>query len=51
MASLPICALAAAAFLTQESEKLTFGAPTVICSPHDFKDLLPHKSMTLHASN
>ena len=44
----PACvrALAAAALLTQESEKLTFGAPTVICSPHDFKDLLPHKSMT-----
>ena len=40
-------ALAAAALLTQESEKQTFGAPTVIRSPDDFKDLLSHKSMTL----
>ena len=45
----PAClrALAAVALLTQESRKLTFGAPTVIHSPHDFKDLLSHKSMTL----
>ena len=47
MASLPICALAAAALLTQGSEKLTFGAPTVIRSPHDFKDLITHKHKTL----
>ena len=40
-------ALAAAALLTQESKKLTFGAPTVIRSPHDFKDLLTHKPKTL----
>ena len=40
-------ALAAAALLTQESEKQTFGAPTVIRSPHGSKDLLSHKSMTL----
>ena len=45
----PLClhALAAAAHLAQKSKKLTFGAPTVIRSPHDFKDLLSHKSMTL----
>ena len=48
----PAClrALAAAALLIQESEKLIFGAPTVICSPHDFKNLLSHKSMTLPIS-
>ena len=46
MASLPTCP-AAAALLTQESKKLTFGAPTVIGSKHDFKDALSHKSMTL----
>ena len=40
-------ALTTVALLTQESKKLTFGAPTVIRSPHDFKDLLSHKSMTL----
>ena len=40
-------ALAAVVLLTQESRKLTFGAPTVIGLPHDFKDLLSHKSMTL----
>ena len=40
-------ALAAAALLTQESKKLTFGAPTVIRSPHDFKDLLTHKPKTV----
>ena len=40
-------ALAAAALLTQKSKKLTFGAPTVIHSPHDFKDLLTHKPKTL----
>ena len=33
--------------LTQESKKLTFGAPTVIRPLHDFKGLLSHKSMTL----
>ena len=45
----PAClhVLAAAAHLAQESKKLTFGAPTVTHSPHDFKDLLSHKSMTL----
>ena len=45
----PACvrALAAAALLTQESKKLTFGVPTVIRLPHDFKDLLSHKCMTL----
>ena len=48
----PAClhALAAAALLAQESTKLTFGAPTVIHSPDDFKDLLSHKSMTLPIS-
>ena len=40
-------ALAAAVLLTQESEKLIFGAPTVIRSPHGSKDLLSHKSRTL----
>ena len=35
--------------LTQESKKLTFGAPTVIRPLHDFKGLLSHKSMTLLA--
>ena len=40
-------ALAAAALLTQESKKLTFGAPTVIHSSRGFKDLLSHKSRTL----
>ena len=40
-------ALAAAVLLTQESEKLIFGAPTVIRSPHGSKDLLSHKSMTV----
>ena len=45
----PAClhALAAAALLVQESKKHTFEGPTVIHSPHDFKDLLSHKSMTL----
>ena len=45
----PAClhVLEAAALLTQESKKLTFGEPTVIHSPDDFKDLLSHKSMTL----
>ena len=45
-ASLPPCS-AAAALLAQESKKLTFGAPTVIHSPHDFKGLLSHIPMTL----
>ena len=40
-------ALAAAALLTQKIKKLTFGAPTVIRSPHDFKDLITHKHKTL----
>ena len=45
----PAClhVLAAAALLVQESKKHTFEGPTVIHSPHDFKDLLSHKSMTL----
>ena len=43
-------ALAAAVRLTRESKNLTFGAPIVICSPQDFKDLLSHKSMTLPIS-
>ena len=34
-----LCALAIATLLTQESKKLTFGTPTVICSQHDLKDL------------
>ena len=33
-------ALTAVALLTQESKKLTFEAPTVIHSPHDFMDFL-----------
>ena len=47
----PACprALAAGALLAQESKKLTFGAPAVIRSLRDFKDLLSHKSMTLLA--
>ena len=45
----PACwhALAAAVLLSQESKNLTFGAPIAIHSPHDFKTLLSHKSMTL----
>ena len=42
-----LCSLAAPALITQESEKLIFGASTVICSPHGSKDLLSHKSMTV----
>ena len=33
--------------LLRKVKNLTFGVPTVICSPHDFKDLLSHKSMAL----
>ena len=46
MARLPPCS-AATALLAQESKNLTFGAPIAIHSPHDFKTLLSHKSMTL----
>ena len=48
MARLPPCS-AATALLSQESKNLTFGAPIAIHSPHDFKTLLSHKSMTLLA--
>ena len=34
-----LCALAIATLLTQESKKLTFGTPMVICSQHDLKYL------------
>ena len=45
----PAClhALAEALLFVEESKKLAFESPTVIHSPHDFKDLLSYKSMTL----
>jgi hypothetical protein len=41
-----LCALAAAALLTQESSKLTFGKPTAVLSPHRLTDLLSHHCLS-----
>jgi hypothetical protein len=41
-----LCALSAAALLTQEASKLTFGRPTTVLSLHRLTDLLSHHCLS-----